>query len=216
MPHPYPSCTPDPRRHPVFQTTKPTATAAPATPTRRTLALPACRTGTAVGADALRVGLALLLVAMSWSWPTSLSRSTAVGGSRTHPKPQPCNPHRPRSKARRPITLSSPAAQPAPPPQPTSAPSEQYVKTPWGTRCQVSTDQITCDTCEPGLLLDTPAGAECPGPSLNEIVVDASGAKQTPATGVILPASPSIQQLAEGQTYDINGWRSNGVSGLTR
>jgi hypothetical protein len=38
------------------------------------------------------------------------------------------------------------------------------------------------------------------------LVVDASGASPLPATGVILPASPSIQQLSEGETYHINGW----------
>lgn len=47
------------------------------------------------------------------------------------------------------ITLElAPVAHAGPPPQ--------YVKTPWGTRCQVGTQAVTCDTCEPGLLLDTP------------------------------------------------------------
>jgi eukaryotic-like serine/threonine-protein kinase len=61
-----------------------------------------------------------------------------------------------------PAVGSTVTAQPAPPPpsvQTTTAPTERYVKTPWGTRCQVSADQIICDTCEPGLLLDTPRAA---------------------------------------------------------
>ena len=96
--------------------------------------------------------------------------------------------------------------RPAPSAQPIPEPSVHYVKTPWGTRCQVSSDQIICDSCEPGLVLDTPAGADCPGPSLNETGVDASGAKQTPNAGVILPVSPSVQQLSNGSTYEISGW----------
>ena len=99
--------------------------------------------------------------------------------------------------------IATPPAAPAPP---ISEPSVHYVKTPWGTRCQISADQIVCDTCEPGLVLDTPAGAECPGPSLNEIAADSSGVKQTPNAGVILPVSPDVQQLSEGQAYDISGW----------
>jgi eukaryotic-like serine/threonine-protein kinase len=156
---------------------------------------------------ALGVGLAALIVVIVVVLATvaikDYSRSRQPHTSQTAA----AQPAPPSEQSAQPAPFSQPTAQPAPPPQPTSEPSEQYVKTPWGTRCQVTTDQITCDTCEPGLLLDTPAGAaECPGPSLNEIVVDASGTKQTPGTGVILPASPSIQQLSDGQTYDINGW----------
>lgn len=105
-----------------------------------------------------------------------------------------------------PVLPPKTAAPPAAPAVPIPEPSVHYVKTPWGTRCQIRTDQIVCDTCEPGLVLDTPAGAECPGPSLNEIAADSSGAKQTPNAGVILPASPDVQQLAEGQAYQISGW----------
>ncbi|MGH3969772.1 MAG: hypothetical protein ACRDTV_17050 [Mycobacterium sp.] len=81
-----------------------------------------------------------------------------------------------------------------------------YVRTPWGTRCQVTADEIICDTCEPGLLLDTPAGTQCPTPGLNEVVVTAAGASKSPAAGVILAESPGIQQLSGGQTHHINGW----------
>jgi serine/threonine protein kinase len=116
-------------------------------------------------------------------------------------------PHQPSTPAHS-APPSEPILQPGPP-------SQLYVKTPWGTRCQVGTDQIICDTCEPGLLLDTPAGENCPGPSLNEIAVDASGTKKTPDAGVILPASPSIQQLNDGQTLNINGW-TIAVSGWVR
>lgn len=125
--------------------------------------------------------------------------------------------HRSQVSTAQPRTVSSvPTVQPAPPSGPnqapapqsgtTAIPSPQYVKTPWGTRCQVGTDEIICDTCEPGLLLDTPAGADCPGPSLNEIAVDSSGTSHSPAAGVILPTSPGIQQLSDGQTYHVNGW----------
>jgi hypothetical protein len=95
------------------------------------------------------------------------------------------------------------------------ASTQAYVKTPWGTRCQVTANEITCDSCEPGLLLDTPAGKDCPGPGPNEVAVDTSGTSQQPAAGVILPASPSIQQLAVGQTYHISGWTIT-VSGWVR
>jgi hypothetical protein len=87
-----------------------------------------------------------------------------------------------------------------------SATAQHYVRTPWGTRCQVGADQIICDTCEPGLLVDTPSGAQCPTPSFNEIAVDAAGAQQKPHQGLILPESPIVQQLVVGQTYDIGGW----------
>jgi hypothetical protein len=123
-----------------------------------------------------------------------------------------------------PAPSSRPAAQPAPTAQPAqplpasqlpSAPTQAYVKTPWGTRCQVEESQIVCDTCEPGLVLDTPAGAACPGPSLNELMVDASGASLSPPTGVILTESSTTQQLSGGQTYHLKGW-TIAVSGWVR
>src|SRR6185437_11988467 len=54
-------------------------------------------------------------------------------------------------------TSSEPATQPATPSAP-AAPASQFFQTPWGTRCQVDADAVLCDTCEPGLLLDTPHG----------------------------------------------------------
>jgi hypothetical protein len=85
--------------------------------------------------------------------------------------------------------------------------SQEYFKTPWGTRCQVTANDVICDTCEPGLLVDTPAGAaNCPGAGTNQIAVNASGASESPTAGVILPVSPDIQQLAAGHTYHANGW----------
>lgn len=142
---------------------------------------------------ALRVGLALLSIAVF-----AIIANAAIKSFN----------HESRPPATQTLTAPSaePTAQPASPPQSASPPTEQYVKTPWGTRCQVAANEIICDTCEPGLLLDTPAGADCPGPSLNEIAVDSSGASQSPTAGVILPASPSIQLLSDGQTYHINGW----------
>jgi hypothetical protein len=125
----------------------------------------------------------------------------------------------------------TPAAQPtqsvrpAPPPAPTAPPvpasqlpptsAQAYVTTPWGTRCQVGADEIVCDTCEPELQTGTAAGPGCPGPSLNELVVDASGAPLTPPTGVILPESVRGQPLAKGQTYHLKGWTIS-VSGWVR
>jgi hypothetical protein len=53
--------------------------------------------------------------------------------------------------------------------------------------------------------VDTPHGS-CPSPGPNQIGVNASGTSTTPAAGVILPASPSIQQLSSGQIYRANGW----------
>ncbi|MGB6209543.1 hypothetical protein [Mycobacterium sp.] len=151
---------------------------------------------------ALRGGLALLIVAVVAIIANAAIKSFSHGR------------HPPTTQT--PTAASAePTAQPASPSQSTSPPTEQYVKTPWGTRCQVATDEIVCDTCEPGLLLDTPAGADCPGPSLNEIAVDSSGTSQSPAAGVILPASPSIQQLSAGQTYHVNGW-TIAVSGWVR
>ncbi|MDT5081441.1 MAG: hypothetical protein QOJ80_6078 [Mycobacterium sp.] len=78
---------------------------------------------------------------------------------------------------------------------------------PWGTRCQISENRVICDTCEPGLLLDTPAGAaSCGrGTASDEIAVDAAGAQHPPDPGILGP-SPDIQALADGQTYHVNGW----------
>lgn len=163
--------------------------------------------------QALKAGLALMLVAIVALlavvafivWRDSRAPANPI----TRPAPSS------RSTAH-PTPRAEPAPQPAPPVQVPSAPTEQYVKTPWGTRCQVTTNEITCDTCEPGLLLDTPAGAaNCPGPSLNEVAVDTSGVSQHPAAGVILPVSPRIQQLSGGQTYHVNGW-TIAVSGWVR
>jgi hypothetical protein len=100
----------------------------------------------------------------------------------------------------------APTAQPAPASQLPSTATEAYIRTPWGTRCQIGRDEIVCDTCEPGLLLDTQAGTECPGPRLNQLRADASGASMTPPSGVILPESPNAQQLSDGQTYHLEGW----------
>jgi hypothetical protein len=88
-----------------------------------------------------------------------------------------------------------------------NADSPQYIKTPWGTRCQISENRVICDTCEPGLLLDTPAGAaSCGrGTAVDEIAVDAAGAQQPPGPGILGP-SPNIQALTDGQTYHANGW----------
>jgi serine/threonine protein kinase len=119
-----------------------------------------------------------------------------------------------RSSAQHPSASQTPTTQPAPSPAPTAQPAPltqpaaatpQYFKTPWGTRCQVDADQVICDTCEPGLVLDTPH-TDCPGPGPNELVVNAYGASQSPAAGAIIGASPGIQQLASGQTYHANGW----------
>jgi len=95
---------------------------------------------------------------------------------------------------------AAPASSSQPP-----VPTSQYFKTPWGTRCQVDTDTVTCDTCEPGLLIDTPHSS-CPGAGSNQVAVNASGASLTPADGVILPPTPTIQPLSNGQTYRANGW----------
>jgi FlaG/FlaF family flagellin (archaellin) len=124
------------------------------------------------------------------------------------PTPQPA----PSSRS---AAQPAPTAQPAPASQLPSTPTEAYVRTPWGTRCQIGRDEIVCDTCEPGLLLDTPAGTACPGPSLNQLRADASGASLTPPSGVILPESPNTQQLSDGQTYHLEGW-TIAVSGWVR
>jgi hypothetical protein len=161
---------------------------------------------------ALRSGFALLLVTVvavlvagfvKWrdsdTFPTRTARHAHPSRSTAPPTPR-----------------LEPAGESAPPSRPIGTSAEAYVKTPWGTRCRVSTNEIVCDTCEPGLLLDTPIGAaECPGTSLNEVVVNASGTSTPPPTGVILPATPNIQQLAEGQTYHLNGW-TIAVSGWVR
>jgi hypothetical protein len=84
----------------------------------------------------------------------------------------------------------------------------KYFKTAWGTRCQVSANDVVCDTCEPGLLLDTAYGAAyCGrGPENDEHIVGTSGVEQQSSSPGILGSSPDLQQLVFGQTYHANGW----------
>lgn len=79
--------------------------------------------------------------------------------------------------------------------------------TPWGTRCQVTAATASCDTCEPGLVLSTPAAAQLcgTGPQSDQLVTNAAGVQQNSAPGV-LPPSAEIRQIRAGQTYHANGW----------
>lgn len=104
------------------------------------------------------------------------------------------------------VVTSCPVAQ---------ADSAQYFTTPWGTRCEVTAATAACDTCEPGLLLDTPAAADnCgKGPGSDRLITDAAGVQQSGPAG-ILPPTPASQKIAAGQSYHANGWTvSTPISG---
>jgi hypothetical protein len=154
--------------------------------------------GPAGASTALKVSLALLVVST-----VVILAAGLVVWRHFHQSPTPAAQP---TQSVRPAPQPAPTAPPVPASQLPSTPAQAYVTTPWGTRCQVDTDKIVCDTCEPGVQTDTASGSACPGPSLNELVVDASGAPLTPPAGVILPGSVRGQPLAEGQTYHLKGW----------
>lgn len=88
------------------------------------------------------------------------------------------------------------------------AESAQYFTTPWGTRCQITATNVACDTCEPGLLLDTAAGAaDCgKGSQSDVLIVNTAGVQQNSSTPGILGPTPNAQQITAGQTFHANGW----------
>jgi serine/threonine protein kinase len=116
-------------------------------------------------------------------------------------------------------TAQSPAAQPAPSaatggPPPSSqppAPTSQYFKTTWGTICQVTAQQVSCQACIPGVVITNAYTCSNPAPSRQ---VTAQGAYNADAPGISPPSD--AQRLASGQTYHANGWTIAPTGGWVR
>ena len=105
---------------------------------------------------------------------------------------------------------SGPTAQPPSPSGPTSS-TFQYFKTRWGTSCQVTAEQVTCQTCVPGQVITNAYTCTDPAP----------GVAVTP-TGIVdrnpgnIGSSSDIQQLSDGQTYHASGWTIVASGGWAR
>jgi hypothetical protein len=110
-----------------------------------------------------------------------------------------------------PADPSAPTAQPAPSSTQTS-PTSQYLKTQWGTTCEVTAQQVTCQECIPGTPL--PARQTCADPAPGRAISTAGTIFETAA--VTIDSSSDIQQLSNGETYHAFGWTIVGSAGWAR
>ncbi|BBY05043.1 DUF2510 domain-containing protein [Mycobacterium noviomagense] len=104
---------------------------------------------------------------------------------------------------------SAPTMRPAPPsgqnpslaPPSASTAGSSYLKTSWGTSCQVTAEQVTCQTCVPGQVITNAYSCTDPAPA---VAVNTAGiVNRNPAD---IGSFPGAQQLSTGQTYHLNGW----------
>lgn len=90
---------------------------------------------------------------------------------------------------------------PQPAPSTASAPTSQYFKTSWGTACRVTAGQVTCQTCVPGQVITTAYTCTDPAP---EVAVNSAGIVDRNPRDI--GSSSDMQQLSNGQTYQVSGW----------
>jgi hypothetical protein len=109
-----------------------------------------------------------------------------------------------------PAPTSGQTVQPAPSSVP-SAPAFQYFKTPWGTRCQVGAEQVTCQTCVPGQVITN--AYTCTDPAPGVAVSTAGVVSRNPAD---IGSSSELQRLSDGQTYHASGWTIVASGGWAR
>jgi hypothetical protein len=112
--------------------------------------------------------------------------------------------------ASQPAPTSGQTAQPAPSSAPT-APAFQYFNTPWRTRCQVSAEQVTCQTCVPGQVITN--AYTCTDPAPGVAVTTAGIVNRNPAD---IGSSSDLQPLSDGQTYHASGWTIVASGGWAR
>jgi hypothetical protein len=80
-------------------------------------------------------------------------------------------------------------------------PASLYFKTSWGTSCQVTVQQVTCQTCVPGQVITNAYTCTDPAP---EVAINTAGmVNHNPGD---IGSSPDTQQLANGESYHANGW----------
>ncbi|OBI41136.1 hypothetical protein A5707_08060 [Mycobacterium kyorinense] len=128
--------------------------------------------------------------------------------------------HRSRPPTAQPAPAAAlPTVRPAPtpaqsaPPAPSSGavPTSTYFKTLSGTSCQVTADQVTCQTCIPGEVITNAYTCTDPAP---EVAVNTAGiVDHNPAD---IGSSSTMQQLSNGQTYHANGWTIVASGGWSR
>jgi hypothetical protein len=112
-----------------------------------------------------------------------------------------------------PTAQSAPPSGQTPQPAPSSTPTStsQYFKTSWGTSCQVTAQQVTCQTCIPGQRITNAYTCTDPAP---EVAVNTAGiVDRNPGT---IGSSSDIQQLSNGQTYRADGWTIVASGGWAR
>ncbi len=117
------------------------------------------------------------------------------------------------------LPSSVPTVQPAPSSGPTTqtAPSSastatsQYFATSWGTSCQVTTEQVTCQTCIPGQVITNAYTCTDPAP---DVAVNTAGIVDKNPSDI--GSSADMQRLSNGQTYHANGWTVVASGGWAR
>jgi Protein of unknown function (DUF2510) len=109
--------------------------------------------------------------------------------------------------------------QAAPPPGQTQQPAptsnaaltSQYFTTPSGKICQVTAQQVTCQSCIPGQVITNAYTCTDPAPT---VAVNTEGIVDNNPPDMASP--PDAQQMSDGQTYHANGWTIVASGGWAR
>ena len=106
-----------------------------------------------------------------------------------------------------PTVQPTPTAQPAP-----TTPTYQYFKTQWGTICEVTAQQVTCQVCHPGEHITV--AYTCTDPAPGRAISTSGGLSETDA--ITIDTSSDVQQLSNDVTYRVFGWTIVGSGGWAR
>lgn len=94
----------------------------------------------------------------------------------------------------------APGQTPSPAPTSSATPTSQYFATPSGKICQVTVQQVTCQTCVPGAVITNAYTCTDPAPA---VAVDTQGNVDKHPPDM---ASPNGAQQLSGGTYRTSGW----------
>jgi hypothetical protein len=129
----------------------------------------------------------------------------------SHPSQTPTAQPAPRPSAS-PAQAAPPSVQTAQAAPPSSAtPPYQYFKTPSDKVCQVTAQQVTCQTCVPGHVITSAYTCTDPAPA---VAVNTEGIVDKNPPDISSPSD--TQQLSAGQTYHTNGWTIVASGGWAR
>jgi hypothetical protein len=130
--------------------------------------------------------------------------------TRSHPS-QTSGAQPPPAPAVTPAEGAPPAGQtPSPVPTSSAIPATQYFATPSGKICQVTAQQVTCQTCVPGSVITNAYTCTDPAPA---VAVDTQGIVDKHPPDM---ASPNGAQPLSGGTFRTSGWTIVTSGGWTR